>query len=186
MNRAPLFLLLAAPAAAVAGCWVPVPQASTIVFATTQAGAPFQGTFTQYEGLVCLDAADNGKNSIRVSVRTASVDTQLPELDDALRGPDFFDSTRWPNLLFQSESVRLLGPGHYQVQGKLTLRDVTREVKVPFTFMRAANGDARIAGQLSLERLDYHVGLGQWTDTRWVGNQVDVNFSVMLKPAPGK
>ncbi|HVC36915.1 MAG TPA: YceI family protein [Gammaproteobacteria bacterium] len=169
---------------AAASCWAPAPQASRIVFSTTQAGAPFQGTFRDYGGLVCIDAG--GNSHIRVSVNTASVDTQLPELDTALRGPDFFDTRRWPQALFESETVRSMGQGRYQVTGKLTLRDVTHEVNVPFTFTPAAGGNARLEGRLSLERLDYHIGLGQWADTRWVGNQVEVTFSIVFKPVAGE
>lgn len=169
---------------AAASCWVPVPALSRIVFSTTQAGAPFQGTFHDYSGLVCMDAG--GDSHIRVSVNTASVDTQLPELDTALRGPDFFDIRRWPQALFESEAVRPMGQGRYRVTGKLTLRDVTHEVSVPFTFTPMTDGNARLEGRLSLERLDYHIGLGQWADTRWVGNQVELTFSIVVKPAAGK
>ncbi|HVA54706.1 MAG TPA: YceI family protein [Gammaproteobacteria bacterium] len=168
---------------AAASCWVPVPSMSNIEFSTTQAGAPFQGTFRDYAGLVCIDAS--GDSHIRVSVNTTSVDTQLPELDTALRGPDFFDTRRWPQALFESETVRPMGQGRYRVTGKLTLRDVTHEVSVPFTFTPATDGNARLEGQLRLERLDYHIGLGQWADTRWVGNQVKLTFSIVVKPAAG-
>lgn len=178
--------LVAMPAApAGAQCWNAVPQASVITFNVSQAGAPLQGTFHDYDGLVCIGGSESD-DRIRVNVRTTSVDTQLPELDEALRGPDFFDSARWPQAVFESQTVRALGQGRYQVTGKLTLRDVTREVSVPFTWTPAASGDATLKGQLAIQRLDYHIGLGQWTDTRWVGNQVQVDFSVSLKPVAGK
>lgn len=169
--------LIAAPLA-MAACWAPVPDANSIVFTTTQAGAPFQGEFKTFGGLVCLDQADS---RIQVSVEAASVDTGLPELDEALRGPDFFNTARWSQASFTSESVKALDAGHFQVTGKLTLRDVTREITVPFTFTPAADGGARLEGKLDFERLDYHIGLGQWSDTRWVGNPVEVKFSVMLR-----
>lgn len=176
-------VLAGAPSLAAAACWVPVPAANSIVFNTTQAGAPFQGQFTQFSGLVCLGQSAAEHGLIRVQVQAASVDTGLPELDDALRGPDFFDVARWPQASFVSEAVKNLDAGHYQVTGKLTLRDVTREITVPFTFMPTAGSGARLQGTLDFERLDYHIGLGQWQDTHWVGNQVDVKFSVALKPA---
>lgn len=164
-----------------AACWAPVPAANSIVFNTTQAGAPFQGQFDKFAGMVCLDQPRAQDNYIRVSVQTASVDTGLPELDDALRGPDFFEVSRWPQATFISESIRLLDSGKYQVSGKLTLRDVTREISVPFTFTHTAT-KAELQGTLAFERLDYHIGLGQWQDTRWVGDRVEVKFSVSLTP----
>ncbi|HEX5339643.1 MAG TPA: YceI family protein [Gammaproteobacteria bacterium] len=165
-----------------AGCWVPVPAASRISFNISQAGAPLQGTFGDYDGLICIGTDDATADHIKVQIRTSSVNTQLPELDEALRGADFFDVAHWPQATFESESVRALGQGHYEVQGKLTLRDVTRSLKVPFTFNPGSKDGARLEGHLSIQRLDYHIGLGQWADTRWIGNQVDIEFSVMLKP----
>ena len=175
--------LLAAPT--YAACWTAVPQTSAIVFTVSQAGAPMQGTFHDYDALVCM-GNDAGDDHIRVSVRTASVDTQLPELDEALRGTDFFDVSRWPQAVFESESVKPLGQGRYQVIGKLTLRDVTRELSVPFSLTPASNGGAKLEGRLIIQRLDYNIGLGQWADTRWVGNPVDLSFLVVLKPVTGK
>ncbi|MDE2273041.1 MAG: YceI family protein, partial [Gammaproteobacteria bacterium] len=175
--------LAGAPSLAAAACWVPVPAANSIVFNTTQAGAPFQGQFTQFSGRVCLSTNAAEPGLIRVQVQAASVDTGLPELDDALRGPDFFDVARWPQASFVSESVKALDTARYQATGKLTLRDVTRTITVPFSFTPTAGGGARLQGTLDFERLDYHIGLGQWQDTRWVGNEVDVKFSVLLKPA---
>lgn len=166
-----------------AACWTPVPDTSKISFDVSQAGAPLQGTFGDYSGQICLDSGNVASDRIQVQVQTASVNTQLPELDQALRGADFFDVAHWPHATFESTSVRALGPNQYEVQGKLTLRDVSRTIKVPFTFQPVADGQARLTGKLTIQRLDYHIGLGQWADTRWVGNQVDVAFAVTLKRA---
>lgn len=168
-----------------AACWSVVPQASTVSFTINQAGAPLTGTFHRYNGLVCIGGSP-GDDRIRVRIETASVDTQLPELDEALRGPDFFDTARWPAARFESEALRSLGQGRYQVTGKLTLRDVTRELTVPFTLRPAADGGAELEGRLRLKRLDYGIGRGQWADTRWVGDRVEVSFSVALKPLAGQ
>lgn len=187
MRRSVIGLILAsvlagATSMAAAACWMPVPAADSIVFNTTQAGAPFQGSFTKFAGAICLDQPRAQDNYIRVKVQTASVDTGLPELDDALRGPDFFDVSRWPQASFVSESVSAQGAGRYQVTGKLTLRDVTREISVAFTLAASTGGGARLQAALDFERLDYHIGLGQWRDTRWVGNEVNMKFSIGLKP----
>lgn len=166
---------------AAAACWAPVPAANSIVFNTTQAGAPFRGQFDKFTGVVCLDQPRAQDNRIQVNIQTASVDTGLPELDGALRGPDFFEVSRWPQASFTSTSIKTLNAGHYEVTGKLTLRDVTREISVPFTFTHTAT-KAELQGTLAFERLDYHIGLGQWQDTRWVGDRVEVKFSVSLTP----
>lgn len=191
MRQVRLPLLLAAlvlgSAQAAPACWAPVPEQSAITFSVDQAGAPLQGSFKSYSAKVCIDPKDAGKGSIRVDVQTASADTEVPELDDALKDSDFFDVAHWPQASFVSESMKQVGVGQYSVTGKLTIRDVTREVTVPFAWAPGADGkSARLIAHISIQRLDYKVGTGQWADPKWVGNQVDLSFSVAFKPAAAK
>jgi polyisoprenoid-binding protein YceI len=39
-----------------------------------------------------------------------------------------------------------------------------------------------LAGRMTLKRLDFGVGQGQWQSTEWVGNDVTVRYSVELVP----
>ncbi|HEV2333116.1 MAG TPA: YceI family protein [Gammaproteobacteria bacterium] len=181
-------LLLLLPAALALGsaeaapaCWAPVPEQSAITFSVDQAGAPLQGSFKSYSAEVCLDPKDASQGSIRVDVQTASADTEVPELDDALKDSDFFDVAHWPKASFVSESMKQTGAGQYSVTGKLTIRDVTREVTVPFAWV-VDGKSAKLTAHISIQRLDYKVGTGQWADPKWVGNQVDLGFSVAFKP----
>jgi polyisoprenoid-binding protein YceI len=189
MRYAPFLVLpllsLAAAAHAAPACWVPVPEQSAITFTVDQAGAPLQGSFKTYTASVCLDAKDATQGSVQVDVQTASANTEVPELDDALKDSDFFDVVHWPKATFASESMKQTAPGQYAVTGRLTVRDVTREVIVPFSWQPAADGkSAKLIAKLSIQRLDYKVGTGQWADPKWVGNKVDLGFSVVFKPAP--
>lgn len=180
-------LPLSGTAGAAPGCWAPVPEQSAITFSVDQAGAPLVGSFKAYTASVCLDPKDAAKGSMQVDVQTASANTQLPELDDALKDADFFDVAHWPKASFTSESMKETGPGQYAVTGKLTIRDVTREVTVPFGWQPAADGkSAKLSGKFSIQRLDYKVGTGQWADPKWVGDKVDLGFAVTFKPAAVK
>ena len=74
----------------------------------------------------------------------------------------------------------------FEAQGKLTIRDVTRPVRLPFTFVVAADGrTARLSGGTTIQRLDFGVGQGEWNDTTWVGNAVDIHFDLALTRAAG-
>ena len=187
MNRTPVLLLLALAwsGAASAGCWVPVPSPKGVVFTGSQAGAPFPGEFKSYSGLLCLDGQDATKDTLKVEVDTASVSTDLPEMDEALQNGDFFDTAHYRHASFESDSLKPDGPGRYSVTGRLTIRDVTRTVTVPFTWTPAADGKhARLQAVFSLKRLDYHVGQGEWADTQWAGDTVELRFSLDFVPAP--
>lgn len=180
-----LSLTLAWSGGASAACWASTPAPKSVVFAGSQSGAPFPGEFKSYRALLCLDDKDPAKNRLNVEVDTSSVSTDLPEMDEGLQGEDFFDSAHFRQARFESDSLMATGPGHYSVTGKLTIRDVTRSITVPFSWTLATDGKhAKLEGVFRLERLDYHVGQGQWADTTWVGNDVDLKFSVNFVPAP--
>ena len=186
MRYAKLLLLvsLLAAAGARADCWKPVPEAKSLQFTGSQAGVPFPGEFKSYTALLCLDPKDPSKDRLEVQVDMDSVSTGLPEMDEAMRGEDFFDAARYPKAKFESDAIKPAGAGQYQVSGRLTVRDVTRSVSVPFTWTPAADGKlARLSARFTLLRLDYHVGQGQWADTQWVGDPVDLAFSVNFVPA---
>jgi polyisoprenoid-binding protein YceI len=69
----------------------------------------------------------------------------------------------------------------YTATGKLTIRNVTRDVPIAFTFEKK-DGSAWLKGSAQLKRLDFGVGQGDWKDTEQVGNDVKVNFVLLLKP----
>lgn len=160
--------------------WKAVASGSRLTFVARQAGAPMAGTFREFEASICLDPAAPQTSHISVRVHTDSVETGLPELDQALRGREFFDSRRWPDATFESEALESRDRGRYRVRGRFTLRGVTREITVPFTFTTQGDG-AVVEGRTGLDRLDYGVGQGEWADTRWVGNEVALEFSVRLE-----
>ncbi len=179
-----LLCLSLLPIAAGADCWKAAPSPKSLAFIGSQAGAPFPGEIKSYTGALCLDAKDVAKDSLQVQAELASVDTGLPEMDDALKGEDFFDVAHFPQAKFQSDSLKPGPGGQYAVSGKLTLHGVTKNVTVPFTWMPAADGkSARLTAKFTLKRLDYGIGKGQWSDTQWVSDPVDLIFDINFVPA---
>lgn len=182
--RVLLLVLSLIPLSAGADCWKPVPSPKSLTFTASQAGAPFPGEFKSYTAQLCLDPKDPAKSSLQVQADLNSVDTGLPEMDDALKGDDFFDTAHFPQAKFASDSLKATGAGQYAVSGKLTLRGVTKSVSVPFSFKPAADGkSALLTAKFTLKRLDYGIGRGQWADTQWVGDPVDLAFAITFVPA---
>lgn len=187
-----LFLTLVSLPAGAEKCWTPDDDHTTLSFQVGQPqGPPISGEFPQFHGYLCLDPAHMDDARLRLSVDLDSVDTGLPELDEALRGPMFFDTGRWPEAVFASQSVESMArDNYYRVTGDLTLRNVTRTITVPFEFRPDhENGIARFEGSWRINRLDYGIGQGQWGDTQWADDEVRLKFDVRLhktdlKPGP--
>jgi polyisoprenoid-binding protein YceI len=150
-----------------------------VTFIAEQAGAAVEGRFKSFNGRLCVDEAAPKQNSVMLRIDTASVDMGLPEFDEAMRGADFLDAARWPASTFRGTQLKALGGNKYAVSGQLTIRDRTHPITVPFELKRSG-GNATLIGETVIARLDYDLGLGEWSDTRWVGANVTVKLNVRL------
>lgn len=158
------------------------PAHGTLTFSGTQAGAKFTGVFRKFTARVALDPAAPATGRIEVSIDTNSVDTKDAERDGNIKGADFFDVAKHPTASYVTKSITRTAKGFAAV-GTLTLRGVSRDVPLEFQFTKTAAG-ASLTGSASLKRLDFGVGQGEWKSTEWVGDDVRVEFSLDLKPAP--
>ncbi len=86
-----------------------------------------RGRFNETSGKVTLDAAA-GKGSIDISVNTASISTGLAELEEHLRGKDFFDSGQFPAMTFKSDKLSFHGEKLVGADGILTLHGISKPV----------------------------------------------------------
>lgn len=122
-------LLGAGPALAATATWQIDPNHATIEFKVRHMMVAYvKGTFAKVDGTIEADDADPAKAKIRVTIDTASIDTNIAKRDEHLRSPDFFDVARFPTMTFVSKAVAVDGNGKGKVVGDLTIRDVTREV----------------------------------------------------------
>jgi len=177
---------LTAPARA-ATAWVVDPTHSRLTFVATQSGGEFQGRFDRFHADIAFDPKDLAGSRFHVSIETASADTQDETRDQALASDDFFATGRWPAATFDATRFVLVAGGRYEAQGRLTIRGIGRDVKVVFSFQPAsAVHGAVLSGGTTIRRLDFGVGQGEWQDTKWVGNDVRIQFDLALEPGPSK
>ena len=172
---------VAAGVAWAAMTWKMDPAASKLAFVGKQAGATFEGRFEKFTADVRFDPKDLAGSRFDVRIDLTSVNSKDKERDDTLRGEDLFDVKRWPTSHYVAETFSQKGPGKFAATGKLTLRDVTRDVPIEFTFETDAQGKASwLKGTAQVKRLDFGVGQGEWKDTEWVDNDVRVDFALKL------
>jgi polyisoprenoid-binding protein YceI len=91
-----------------------------------------EGRFKEATANVRLDDADLTKSQVSVDINAASIDTGDAKRDDHLRGPDFFDTKKYPKLTFKSTKLVKSGAG-YKLTGDLTIRDVTKPITLDAT-----------------------------------------------------
>ncbi len=124
-------IFIASPTALAAETYVIDPVHSSIVFRVKHLGFTYvSGRFANPEGKLNFDSQSPEQGSVRISVKTATVDTDHKDRDKHLRSPDFFDADKYPNISFKSDSVKKnIGDG-YEVSGTLDLHGVRRPLRV--------------------------------------------------------
>jgi polyisoprenoid-binding protein YceI len=160
---------------------------STLEFQFVQAGAQNKGKFTRFPVTLDFSPDNLATSKLDVVVETGSLDTGDKERDDTLKGADLLSVAKFPQARFTSTQITKTASG-YDAVGKLTLRGVSHDIHVPFSF-RTADEQGKPAGYLlgktTIKRLDFGVGQGDWKSTEWVGNDVSVSYSLRLVPAAG-
>ncbi len=81
---------------------------------------------------VVIDDQNAANNKIEIEIKADSISTDEAKRDEHLRGPDFFDTKKFPTLKFVSTKVVKAGKD-YKVTGNLTIRDVTKPVTLTVT-----------------------------------------------------
>jgi polyisoprenoid-binding protein YceI len=92
-------------------------------------------------------------------------------------------------MTFRSTRIRNEEGDRYTLEGKLTVKNVTKDVLVPFTFYGVQENPfnkeelvAGFEGQLTIDRLEYHVGSGKYYKMGVTGKDVNIFISLeMLK-----
>ena len=177
-----LAALLAAATVLAATAWQTVLASSGIEFTGTLDGGDFTGRFRVFDAGITFDPADLGASRFEVVVETGSADTADLDRDAELKGADFFAVDRWPTATYQASDFVATGPGRFEARGKLTIRGVTRDLPVTFAFRAPGDGrSAALTGEATIRRLDFGVGQGEWQDTKWLANDVRVQFELVLK-----
>ena len=96
--------------------------------------ATVRGRFRGVEGTLALGQGPNvARSRVTAVIESASIDTGHAQRDEHLRSPDFFDVERYPELRFESRSVRRGEGARFTVTGDLTIRGVTRPVSLDVT-----------------------------------------------------
>ena len=118
-----------------------------------------RGAFTDFAGTAHVDTANPAASNVEVRIKTASIDTGVPDRDAHLRSADFFDADNNPEITFRSTDVTRDGDA-WTVTGDLTINGITKPLTIEFESTGSARdpfGNVRIGfeGSTTLSRKDW-------------------------------
>jgi polyisoprenoid-binding protein YceI len=93
-----------------------------------------RGQFTEFIGTI--EVGESPRDSrVGVEVKTGSITTHTDKRDEHLMSGDFLEIERHPVLRFKSTAVRPTGGTSFELDGDLTIKDITRPITLSGEFL---------------------------------------------------
>ncbi len=105
------------------------PQHTSVVIAWNHFGFSNPTAYiSDVSGKISFDKENPEKSSVNVTLPVKTIDTHVKALTDEFLGKDYFDVKTFPEATFQSTRVVSKGGNKYDVEGNLTIKDMTKPV----------------------------------------------------------
>lgn len=89
------------------------------------------GRFTDFKATLSTkdgNFKDLKDAKVTTEIAVKSINTDIAKRDEHLRSPDFFDEAKYPKITFVSTGIKALGDNNYEISGKLTMKNVTKDI----------------------------------------------------------
>lgn len=113
----------------------------------------FDGAFKGLKSELLFD-----ENNLAASKLTATIDANTINTGNGMRNghaKQGLDAKTYQTVKFESTSIVKTASG-YEANGNLTIKDVTKQIKIPFTFKKTADGGV-FEGAFSVKPAEYKV-----------------------------
>jgi len=145
-----------------------------------------EGTFKVYDANVTSTKEDFTDPKIDLAIDVNSINTENEMRDKHLKSDDFFNAEKFPKILFKGASFKKVSGNKYLLEGELTIRDVTKKVKLDVVYggtVKDPYGNTKAGFKVTgtVDRLAY--GL-KWNTLTEAGGAVvgkDVELTVKLE-----
>jgi|SRR5581483_3579301 len=130
---------------------------SSVLFHIKNLGITIDGTLAGFKADIKFDPANLNTSTIEASVDVNTLDTDNGTRNDHLKSDSYFDAAKYPAITMKSVSFRHRSGHNYTGVFNLTIKNVTKQVEVPFSYAETGN-DGEFKGNFQIKRTDYGVG----------------------------
>lgn len=144
------------------------------------------GNFKDWDIQVSSSKEDFSDMKVSAKIKVASINTDNSKRDEHLRGDDFFNAEKFPEINFVSTGVKKAGGKNYKITGNLTIRDVTKTV----TFDAVYNGSIKSPwgstvhvwkANTKINRMDYKLNWNKAMETGGVVVSEEVSINLVME-----
>ena len=158
------------------------PEDSSIKF-DVEASVPIKGTFSRWTATMAFQSTDVATGVLEIRIQADSVDTGSGMKNGKLKGKDFFDAKRSPQITFVSTKVTQTGEDTFELEGDFTIRGVTKKERLALKVNGRGTGSGFITGTMAFDRKDY--GMNSNIPFIKIANRVEVNVDLKWKKVGG-
>ncbi len=145
------------------------------------------GSFDSFSSTVESSKDDFSDAKVTFEADVNSLNTKSEHRDGHLKSADFFDAENHPKITFTSKSLNPKSGEEYELTGDLTIRGVTKDVKLSVTYNGTVKGFGgsfdvaafEISGKVN--RQDYGLKWSALTESGGVVVSDEVKFEVLAE-----
>jgi len=171
-----------------AGQYVLDPNHASLIWKLNHLGfSTFIGTFNDFEASLDFDPEDIENAGLEVVINTSSLDVDIPEFEEELRGDNWFDVGVHPQAVYRTTSfLEAIDEDTFIFAGDLTLLGTTAPVNLEVNFHGGGRNfltrsyTVGFSGSAKFNRSDF--GLDRFTSFG-VGDEIDLEIHVEFMDA---
>jgi polyisoprenoid-binding protein YceI len=167
-----------------AGKWELDPAHTMVEFVARHMLTKVRGRFTDFSGTIEIGEKPED-SSVVVEINAASIQTNQEMRDNHMKSGDFFEIETYPTLTFRSTGVRLTGGTEFEIDGELTVKDVTNPITLKGEFIGWGPDPEGIpilaaSARTTIDREDWDLTWNMVVETGGflVGKKVDIEIEV--------
>lgn len=131
---------------------------SEVIFTIKNTGINVNGYLSGLDADINFKPNDLKNSSIKASLDPATVNTGIGMRDKHLKKEDYFDVEKHKIILIESESFKKLKANEFEGVFDLTIKNITKEIVIPFMITKTDNGYTRYESHFEINRQDFNVG----------------------------
>jgi polyisoprenoid-binding protein YceI len=152
---------------------------SEVLFSYSMTLSSGVARFTSVSGSASIDDAAQQNTTVQAVIDTRSLRAPVSMAQGELRGADFFDVAVYPQMLFQSRSVRPKTATTAEIIGDITVKGITRPIVLHATLQPpGADGAREFRAKTRINRNDFKMT----AYALLVGDTVDIEIRAVLRP----
>ncbi len=160
-----------------------VGEKSRLTFTATQKGAKTTGNFETLK-LTSLRFDPNApeKAVVEVEIEIASMKLGNAMIEQTLLAPGWFDAGNHPLARFRAEGFEAMAEGTYRLNGALTIKDITKPLKIIMNIEQTTDKQGRVrikaSGTTIINRLSYQIGEYEWETDELLDADIGLTIEV--------